>query len=87
MLGKELLRSGASFGANYREANRAGSRSDFIHKIALVEEEAAETRYWLELIDELQIGSAEDGRWLLDESKALLAIFTSNGKASKSRRT
>ncbi len=42
-LGRQLLGSGTSVGANYREANRAQSRSDFIHKIALVEKEAAET--------------------------------------------
>jgi len=43
-LGIQLLRAGTSIGANYREANRAQSRSDFIHKIALVEKEAAETQ-------------------------------------------
>ena len=85
-LGMQLLRSGTSLGANYREANRAQSRSDFIHKIVLVEKEAAETQYWLELFDESRIGNSEDRRWLLDESNALLAIFTSIGKTSKSRR-
>ena len=85
-LGTQLLRSGTSLGANYREANRAQSRSDFIHKIALVEKEAAETQYWLELFDESRIGNSEDRRSLIEESKALLAIFTSIGKTSKSRR-
>ena len=85
-LGTQLLRSGTSLGANYREANRAQTRSDFIHKISLVEKEAAETQYWLELFDESGIGSSEDRRWLLEESNALLAIFTSIGKTSKSRR-
>jgi len=85
-LGTQLLRSGTSLGANYREANRAQSRGDFIHKIALVEKEAAETQYWLELFDESKIGNSEDRRWLLEESTALLAIFTRIGKTSKSRR-
>ena len=85
-LGTQLLRSGTSLGANYREANRAQSRSDFIHKIALVEKEAAETQYWLELFDDVKIGGSEDRQWLLQESNALLAIFTSIGKTSKSRR-
>ena len=45
VLGYQLLKSGTSIGANYREANRAESRNDFIHKIAIVEKEAAETVY------------------------------------------
>ncbi len=86
VMGYQLVNSGTSIGANYREANRAQSRSDFIHKIALVEKEAAETQYWLELFEESGIGNSEDRRWLLQESNALLAIFTSIGKTSKSRR-
>ncbi|MGH9429526.1 MAG: four helix bundle protein [Terriglobia bacterium] len=86
-LGSQLLKSGTSIGANYREANRAQSRNDFIHKIALVEKEAAETQYWLELFDESKIGSAEDRRWLLTEVNELVAIFTSIGKTAKSRRS
>ncbi len=85
-LGTQLLKSGTSIGANYREANRAQSRSDFIHKIALVEKEAAETQYWLELFDETGIGNSQDRHWLLQESTSLLAIFTTIGKTAKSRR-
>ncbi len=85
-LGTQLLRSGTSLGANYREANRAQSRSDFIHKIALVEKEAAETQYWLELFEDARIADSEERQWLLQESDALLAIFTSIGKSTKARR-
>lgn len=85
-LGNQLLKSGTSIGSNYREANRAQSRNDFIHKIALVEKEAAETQYWLELLNESKIGNTDDRCWLLQESNALLAIFTSVGKTAKSRR-
>ncbi len=85
-LGRQLLSSGTSVGANYREANRAQSRSDFIHKIALVEKEAAETQYWLELFDEAGLGDPQERRWLLQEADALIAIFTSIGKTSKSRK-
>lgn len=85
VLGYQLLRSGTSIGANYREANRAESRKDFIHKIALVEKEAAETQYWLELFEEANIGDSEARRWLLQESGELLAIFTSIGKTTKAR--
>jgi four helix bundle protein len=47
VLGYQLLKCGTSIGANYREANRAQSHQDFIHKIAIVEKEASETQYWL----------------------------------------
>ena len=85
VLGYQLLKSGTSIGANYREANRAESRNDFIHKIALVEKEAAETYYWLELFEESGIGNPDERRWLLQECNELLAIFTSIGKTAKSR--
>jgi four helix bundle protein len=82
----EGLKSGTSIGANYREANRAESRNDFIHKIAVVEKEAAETQYWLELFEEANIGEKGERRWLLKESGELLAIFTASGKTAKARR-
>src|SRR5262245_11447462 len=47
----QLIRSATSIGANYREANRAESKKDFVHKIAIIEKEAAETQYWLELFE------------------------------------
>ena len=84
VLGYQLLKSGTSIGANYREANRAESRKDFIHKIGIVEKEASETQYWLELFEEANIGNSVDRRWLLCESGELVAIFTAIGKSSKS---
>jgi four helix bundle protein len=83
VLGYQLLKCGTSIGANYREANRAQSRKDFIHKIAVVEKEASETQYWLELFDASNIGDSESLSWLLTESGELLAIFTSIGKTTK----
>lgn len=50
ILARQLIKSATSIGANYREANRAESRADFVHKLAVVEKEAAETEYWLELV-------------------------------------
>jgi four helix bundle protein len=84
-LGKQLLRSGISIGANYREANRAESKADFIHKINIIEKEAAETQYWLELMLESETGNKESLTNLQLESSELLAIFTSIGKTSKER--
>jgi len=86
VLGYQLLRSGTSIGANYREANRAESRADFIHKIAIVEKEAAETQYWLELCRETKILNREGLDELQQESSELLAIFTAIGKSTKGRR-
>ena len=65
VLSDQLLRSATSSGASYREANRALSRNDFTHKIALVEKEAAETQYWFELSEESALGIETDQRWLL----------------------
>ena len=83
VLGYQLLKSGTSIGANYREANRAESRNDFIHKIGVVDKEAAETQYWLEFSQEARLGSTQERQWLLQESGELLAIFTSIGKTTK----
>jgi len=86
VLGYQLLKSGTSIGANYREARRAESLDDFIHKIGIVEKETNESKYWLELFDEAAIGNLEERKWLLQESGELLAIFTSSGKTAKNNR-
>ena len=49
----QVTRSATAVGANYREANRAESKDDFIHKIAIVAKEASESEYWLLLLKEL----------------------------------
>jgi four helix bundle protein len=86
VLGKQLVKAATSIGANYREACRAESRADFIHKIGVVEKEASETCYWLELVVESRNGSPETLGPLLDEARELLAIFTASGRTAKSRR-
>jgi len=86
VIGYQLLKSGTSIGANYREANRAQSHDDFIHKIAICEKEAAETEYWLELLSESGIAGALGVDDLLREARELLAIFVASGRTAKSRR-
>ena len=86
VMGYQLLKASTSVGANYREANRAESRNDFIHKIGVVEKEASESQYWLELFDEANIGNVEERRWLLQESGELLAIFVASGRTAKANR-
>ena len=83
MLGMQLLRSATSIGANYREAGRAESRRDFVHKVAIVEKEAAESLYWIELFQEALIGSADQIKLLFDECNQLVAIFTRMGQTAK----
>jgi four helix bundle protein len=85
VLGNQLLRSGTSIGANYREANRAESRNDFIHKIGIAEKEAAETQYWLELCKDARLGDLDACERLLQEVNELIAILVSIGKTSKAR--
>jgi four helix bundle protein len=79
----QLVKAGTSVGANYREANRAESRADFIHKIAIVEKECSESGFWLEICDEADLGNVELRGWLLKEVRELLAIFTSIGRSTK----
>lgn len=76
----QLAKSGTSVGANYREANKAESKDDFIHKIGIVEKEANETVYWFEvLLDSKLITSAHKmtGGALHTEAVELLKLFSS----------
>ena len=54
----QVTRSATAVGANYREANRAESKSDFLHKISIVAKEASESEYWLILLNELYPNTA-----------------------------
>ena len=75
----QITKAGTSVGANYREANRARSRSDFKNRIAICESEASETQYWLEIIKEVQWIPWESLNPDYDECSELLAIFSSIG--------
>jgi four helix bundle protein len=83
VIGKQILRSATSVGANYRSACRARSHADFINKIAIVEEEADETLYWLELLVEASIIKFEKVESLMKEVAELVAIFTASGRTAK----
>jgi four helix bundle protein len=79
----QITKSGTSVGANYREANRSRSKSDFSNKISICESESSETCYWLDIINDMQWIDRSRIEPLLDESNQLLAIFTSVGKQLK----
>lgn len=83
VLGRQLLRSGTSVAANFRESSRARSNPEFVSKIDLCAQEADESMLWLELLrDECGIASA-DLDWLLQESDELIAIFVTMSKKVK----
>ena len=84
VLGKQVLRSGTSIGANYRESQRARSKPEFIAKIGDCLKELDETAYWLELLDESTIVPSAKLAALRDECDQLLAIFTTISKKAKS---
>ena len=86
VLGKQVLRSGTSIGAHYREANRAKSDADFIHKLETGLQELDEILYWLELIVEAGIFSETRVTPLCEETKELNAIFTTIVKKVKDRK-
>ena len=68
VLGKQLLRSGTSVGANYREASRGRSKAEFICKIGDCPKEIDETEYWLELLVDSSCVSSSKMADLLDET-------------------
>jgi four helix bundle protein len=83
VLGKQVLRSGTSVGANYREAYRARSKAEFISKIGDCLKEADETLYWLELLLEESIVPARRLQALVQEADELVAIFATISKHSR----
>jgi len=85
VLGRQLLRSGTSVGANYREATRASSKRHFISYVEIAAREADETLYWLELLSESGTVRPELLRDLMSECNELTAILTTTGRTAKQR--
>ena len=83
MLGKQVLRSGTSVGANLREASRGRSKAEFTAKIGDCLKEIDESEYWLELLVDSGYVSATKMAGLLDETRQLIAIFTTISKNAK----
>lgn len=87
VIGKQILRSGTSVGAQYREACRAKSPADSINKMEGSLPELDETGYWLELLAESKIVPAERLIDLQKENDELTAIFVASVKTAKKNRT
>ena len=79
----QILRSATSVGANYRAARRAKSGRDFVNKLQIVEEEADETLYWLELIQKSGHVPTTKMDDIVNEANALVAIFVTSIRTAK----
>jgi four helix bundle protein len=86
VIGKQLVRCGTSVGANYRASCRAKSTADFISKLAIVEEEADESIYWMELLIEANIVKENLLKSLINEANQILSIIVSSIKTLKEKR-
>jgi four helix bundle protein len=82
----QIIRSGSSVAANYRAACRARSRAEFIAKIGIVEEEADETLFWLELIVDTDLLDLKRIAPLLKEADELVAIMAASRKSAIANR-
>jgi four helix bundle protein len=83
VLGRQVLRSGTSVGAHYREASRAKSNADFISKMEGALQELEETAYWLELLTEAGLVDNDSLKPLVTETNELTAIFVTVVKRVK----
>jgi four helix bundle protein len=83
VLGKQVLRSGTSIGANYREASRGRSKAEFISKVGDCLKEADETAYWLELLSDEEIVSKQRLEPPLKETNELVSILVTISKRAR----
>jgi len=85
VIGKQLMKSGTSVGANYRAVCRARSRAEFLSKIAIVIEEADESAFWLEIIIESKLMQAGLVAPLLNEADEIIAIMVASRITASSK--
>jgi four helix bundle protein len=86
VMGKQVLRSGTSVGAQYREAMRARSPAEFVSKTHAALQELEETAYWLELLSDAEVVPSSRLAPLREEANQLIAIFVASVKTAKRRR-
>ena len=87
VIGKQLIRSGTSIGANYRAACRAKSTADMINKMKIVEEESDETECWLELLVEAELVSQSQIEGIYKETDEILSMTVASIKTLRNRRS
>ena len=86
VLGRQLVRSGTSVGANYRSACRGKSTADVLAKLAIVEEEADEAIYWLELLVEAKIVPNARVAGVMKETNEIVAMTVASIKTLRGRK-
>ena len=84
-IGNQLMRSGTSVGANYRAACRGRSKTEFIARLGVVEEEADESAFWMEMIVESGMMEKKLVEPLLQEANELVAIMTASRKSASQK--
>jgi len=87
VIGRQLIRSGTSIGANYRAACRAKSTADMINKMKIVEEESDETEYWLELLVEANLVPQNQISDVYKETDEILAMTIASLKTLRNRQS
>jgi len=83
VIGRQLLRSATSVGANYRAACRGRSRADFIAKLGIALEEADESLYWMEMLLEAELVPKPKILNLIDEANQLVSILATSTKTAR----
>jgi len=83
VIGKQLIRSATSVGANYRAACRGRSKAEFVAKLGIVIEESDERGYWMELIVDGELLPKERVELLMDEANQLTAIMVASRKSAQ----
>jgi four helix bundle protein len=87
VISRQIIRSGASIGANYRAACRAKSTADMINKMKIVEEESDETQYWLEILVEAELVSQNQVADIYKEAGEILAMTVASIKTLRNRKS
>lgn len=87
VIGRQIVRSASSVGSNYRAACRAKSKADMIHKLKIVEEEADETLFWLEVLVESDLMPESSLKELMDETNEIVAMTVSSIKTLRNRKS
>ena len=85
LIGDQIFRSGTSTASNYRAACRARSKAEFIAKLGIVEEEADETMFWLEIIEDIEILDKNLTTQLMNECNEIVAIVVSSINTARKR--
>lgn len=83
IIGKQIIRSATSVASNYRAACRGRSKAEFIAKLGIVEEEADESLFWLEMIEESKLLQAKQIKALKAEANEIISIIVTSIKTAR----